>query len=87
MNRANPSRPMNAKAHPGTIVFIDGDTSEVIDTMSAAGLPDTMKFEETPEGTVPIVKVVAFTGGDIRRILEYGPQDQLLRATTQISAG
>jgi hypothetical protein len=70
--------------HPGTIVYVDGDTGEET-TEDAAAVPESLRFAETEEGLVPVVRVVARTAGDRRYIREYGPDGELLRSTTQIA--
>ena len=70
--------------HPGTIVFVDGDTNEETEEQ-AADVPETIRFAETPEGLVPVVRVVARTSGTRRIIREYGPDGELLRSTVQIA--
>lgn len=69
--------------HPGTIVFVDGNTDRVVATDRVEDVPPQMRFVETPAGLVPVVRVVAFTAGDERTIREYGPAGQLLRSTLQ----
>ena len=70
--------------HPGKIVFIDGDTDEVVSEDPIAEVPEELQFAETDRGPVPIVKVVSRTKGEERTISEYGPDDELLRRTVQI---
>jgi hypothetical protein len=70
--------------HPGTIVFVDGDTNEETEEQ-AADVPESIRFAETPEGLVPVVRVVARTSGTRRIIREYGPDGELLRSTVQIA--
>lgn len=68
--------------HPGTVVFYDADKDEITDEADAATLPDSMKFEETDEGLVPIVRVVLFTREDRQIIASYGPNGELLRTVS-----
>jgi hypothetical protein len=67
--------------HPGTITYVDGATQKVIRVEDASKLPDSLRFANTPEGPVPVVKVVLQRLGDHAEILEYGPRGQLLRTT------
>lgn len=69
--------------HPGTIEFVDGDTNEITEE-DAANVPESLRFAETDEGLVPVVRVVARTAGKQRFIREYGPGGELLRSTVQI---
>jgi hypothetical protein len=73
-----------APDHPGTIVFVDGDTNEETEEQ-AVDVPESIRFAETPEGLVPVVRVVARTAGTRRIIREYGPNGELLRSTVQIA--
>jgi hypothetical protein len=73
-----------APDHPGTIVFVDGDTNEETEEQ-AVDVPESIRFAETPEGLVPVVRVVARTSGTRRIIREYGPNGELLRSTVQIA--
>jgi hypothetical protein len=50
----------------------------------AKDVPGFMAFAYTPEGRVPVVRVVATTLEDKRWIREYGPDGQLLRSTLQL---
>jgi hypothetical protein len=75
---------METKSHPGQVVFWDGNTNKIVRTASASELPIQMLWAETKEGKVAVVKVIATTFGDQRHVLEYGPENQLLRSTTQI---
>lgn len=70
--------------HPGTIVYVDGDTGAETEE-DASALPESLRFAETDEGLVPVVRVVARTAGDRRYIREYGPDGELLRSTTQLA--
>jgi hypothetical protein len=67
-------------------VFVDGDTNEESEE-NAADVPESIRFADTPEGPVPVVRVVARTSGDRRIIREYGPDGELLRSTVQIEEG
>ncbi len=70
--------------HPGTIVFVDGKTQEITDTMKAAEVPESIRFVETAEGRVPVVKIVEITTDKERFIHFYGPDDQFLKSTIQV---
>ena len=72
-----------ADVHPGVIVFFEGERQ--VATRRASELPEELLFADTPRGRVPVVKVVAHIGADRREILEFGPDDQLLRSTLQLS--
>ncbi len=76
----NPTRPQ----HPGTIVFVDGDTNAVIREVPASAAPDSVRYADTEQGPVPVVRVVATTAGDQRFVREYGPAGELLRTTVQV---
>lgn len=70
--------------HPGTIVYIDGATQKETSRMPIAQVPEDLCFAPTPEGLVPVVKVVAITHGNQRTLREYGPNGELLRSTVQV---
>ena len=55
----------------------------VVSEKPVAEVPEAMRFHQTPEGPVPIVKAVAIAGpgGRIVEIHEYGPGGVLLRST------
>lgn len=72
-----------SNTHPGEIVFIDGNTGNIVSRENAKLLPEALVFAETARGKVAIVKVVAHTQGDRREIFEYGENDELLRTTMQ----
>ena len=74
------SRPV----HPGKIVYVDGNSGRVVAEEDAKNVPDFMAFVRTPEGHVPVVKVVATTLENERWIREYGPDGRLLRSTLQL---
>jgi hypothetical protein len=69
--------------HPGTIVYVDGDTNETTEE-DIANVPESLRFADTDAGPVPVVRVVARTAGNQRYIREYGPKGELLRSTVQI---
>jgi hypothetical protein len=71
--------------HPGFIVFVDGDTGVEVRRVEASTMPESACFEDTPNGRVPIVKIVAHTGGNERHLLAYGPNGELLRSIVQIA--
>lgn len=70
--------------HPGTMTIVDGDTGKVIEECDISTVPPAMRFLETPEGRIPIVRVVATTSGGQRFIREYGPDGTLLRSTVAL---
>jgi hypothetical protein len=72
----------SAPTHPGKIVFMEGDT--VTHEEDASEVPFSIRFIETPEGLVPVVKIVAVVAGNKRTIRQYGPQGQLLKSTVQV---
>ena len=74
---------MSKQRHPGFIVYVDGNTKEE-SREPIAEVPESLRFAETEDGEVPIVKVVSYLEGDRRIIREYGPNDELLRSTVQI---
>ena len=74
----------NTPTHPGKIIFIDGVTQEITAEKSAAEVPSRIRFVETPQGRVPVVKIVNFTTEDKRTIRQYGPEGQLLKSTVQM---
>lgn len=74
---------MSKPRHPGFIVYVDGDTKEESREPISA-VPESLRFAETEDGEVPVVKVVSFLEGNRRIIREYGPNDQFLRSTVQI---
>jgi hypothetical protein len=76
---------METPLHPGTIVYakvVDGQEI-VVSERPVAEVPEAMRFHQTPQGPVPVVKAVAMLGpGDrIIEIHEYGPGGVLLRST------
>jgi hypothetical protein len=75
-----PTRPQ----HPGTIVYVDGNTNAVVREGPAADVPESVRFADTEQGRVPVVRVVATTAGDQRFVREYGPAGELLRTTVQV---
>lgn len=74
---------MYPENHPGTIVYLDGNTGEITATCDIADVPEAMRFVQTETGWVPVVKVIAFVTDDRRVIREYGPGDVELRSTLQ----
>jgi|CXWL01.1.fsa_nt_gi glutaredoxin len=66
--------------HPGTVTCDDGtDIKEV----AVEEIPLGLRFAETKEGWVPVVRITARTVGVVRRIYEYGAKGELLRSTVQ----
>jgi hypothetical protein len=76
----HPQRPQ----HPGTIVYVDGNTNTVVRETPASEVPESVRYAETDQGWVPVVRVVATTSGDQRFVREYGPAGELLRSTVQV---
>lgn len=71
--------------HPGTVVYVDGDTGQVQSSWPVGDVPLELRFVETPHGPVPVVRVVATARGDARIVREYGPSGELLRSTVMTS--
>jgi hypothetical protein len=70
--------------HPGKVLYVDGNSGQVLETIDAAEMPDSIRFADTERGRVPVVKVIATIVGDKRYVREYGPNDELLRSTVQL---
>jgi hypothetical protein len=81
MQEPSPPGAMKKNRHPGTILFVDGRTQRVTFRVDAAEVPRAVRFAETKQGRVPVVKVVAYPRGNQRIIREYGPADELLRTS------
>ncbi|MBI5510696.1 MAG: hypothetical protein HY903_18205 [Deltaproteobacteria bacterium] len=77
---------MQRGTHPGTIVYVDGTTGAVVDELPISQVPEAGRFVAVGDTLVPVVRVVAMRTGARRCIYEYGPQDELLRATEQHAA-
>lgn len=77
---------MSAKKpkHPGTIIFIDGNTGQITDEMKASEVPDSIRYAEGENGLLPVVKIISTIAGKQRIIRQYGPEGQLLKSTIQI---
>jgi hypothetical protein len=71
--------------HPGkvTTIWPDGSVTEQL----AADLPEADQFVATPDGPVPVVKIVVFAKGKFRMRHEYGPGNVLLRTATTTNSG
>lgn len=78
-----------APKHPGTIVYVDGVTQKETRRVASSQVPESMRFVSTPEGLVPVVRVVTSTSPDGNRctIREYGPAGEFLRSTVQLKHG
>jgi len=78
--------PNQLPPHPGKIAYysIEDGKQRLVSERSVNDVPDTARYAQTSHGMVPVVKVVATTTGNQRFIREYGPQDEFLRATTQL---
>ena len=73
------------RPHPGRIEYWQGD--EKVSVASVADVPEHDRYAPTPEGDVPVTKVVAHVHGDRRIIRELGPEGQVLRSTVQFAGG
>ena len=81
------SAPSPPPKHPGTIVYVNGDTGEE-STSPISEVPEDFRFAPDKDGQlVPIVRVVARVAGDQRTIHELGPGGEILRSTVQIKSG
>ena len=73
--------------HPGKIFYYEWDpiTKEEILTSTELikNIPESLRFGDTPDGFIPVVKVVMIPKGQNREIIEYGPNGQFLRSTIQ----
>ena len=74
----------NMPEHPGKIIFVDGLTQEVTKEVLASEVPFNIRFIETEDGFVPVVKIVNFATEDRNIIRQYGPNNELLQSTVQI---
>ena len=75
---------MERPAHPGKVVFVDGNTQEIREEADAADLPTSIAFVELDGQLHPVVRVVDFTSDDQRIIRQYGVDGQILRSTLQL---
>lgn len=75
---------MSKPEHPGKIIYLDGNTQQVVSEANIEDVPESLRFAESADGFIPIVKVIATVVGDRRYIREYGPDGQLLRSTIQV---
>jgi hypothetical protein len=66
---------------PRYITVIDEDTGRVLARNDISTVPEALRFADTPEGRVSVVKVIVRTRDDRREIKEYGPNDELLRTS------
>lgn len=69
--------------HPGTIVYVNGNSGDVVQERNVEDVPEHLRFAKTDKGDVPVVRVVATKTGDTRSIVEFGPSDEVLRTTGQ----
>jgi hypothetical protein len=70
--------------HPGTVEYIDGNTGRVVRTRDASELPEDRLWVHVEGRWVPIVRVVAKKYDDDHRVItELGPNNEVLRTTTQ----
>ncbi|QHT70505.1 hypothetical protein GXP67_29565 [Rhodocytophaga rosea] len=70
--------------HPGTIVFINGNTHQITHERKASEVPASIRFAETEAGIIPVVKIIATTSGNRREIRQFGPEGQFLGSTLQM---
>jgi hypothetical protein len=75
---------MNKPEHPGKIIYIDGNSNEVLREQNIEDVPESLHYVQTDKGLVPVVKVVATTYENRRFIRQYGPDDEFLSETVQI---
>ena len=69
-------------AHPGVITFVDEDQGTE-SQVSADSVPEGIAFVWSPEGSVPVVRVVSHLRGAQRVIRSYGADGALLESTVQ----
>lgn len=69
--------------HPGTIVFVDGNTQQVTEEVAASEVPFEIAFVAVAGQYRPVVRVVAFSTPERRVIRQYGPDGELLNSTVQ----
>nr|MDO8112710.1 hypothetical protein [Candidatus Sigynarchaeota archaeon] len=77
---------MPEKKHPGKISFFENvnGTEKLVKIDDVKNMPESMRFRKDMHGKdVPVVKTVAMktSDGNIREIIEYGPNDQFLAST------
>ncbi len=72
---------MTRPAHPGTIHYHQGPEETLVRSVAVADVPEPLRYAQTPDGEVPVVKVVALTTAVGLELREYGPAGQLLRTT------
>ncbi|HYH94352.1 hypothetical protein [Hyalangium sp.] len=75
---------MSKPKHPGFIRYIDGKTQQEVRRLDISQVPESLQYAQTPNGWVPVVKVVSLVEGPQRTLREYGPADELLRSTVQV---
>jgi hypothetical protein len=46
-------------------------------------VPEALRFGNTLNGCIPVVKVVMIPKGTSREIIEYGPNGEFIRSTIQ----
>jgi hypothetical protein len=69
--------------HPGTIRYLD-DAGELVNELPIDEVPEELQFAHDENGRlIAVVEVVARDMPGGRELLEYGPNGQLLRVTTQ----
>lgn len=72
---------MATSKHPGNIHYHQGPEETLVRVVPVADVPEPLRFAPTPDGDVPVVKVVALTTSVGLELREYGPAGQLLRTT------
>lgn len=74
--------------HPGKISYFELDPitkeEKLTSTADIKDVPESLRFADTPDGHIPVVKVVMIPSDKFREIIEYGPKGQFLRNTIQI---
>jgi hypothetical protein len=78
---------MSEPKHPGRVLFVDGNTQEVIREADAAELPPSIAFVELDGRLEPVVRIVSYTTDSQRIIRQYGADGALLLSTVQLRQG
>lgn len=74
----------NYPEHPGNIIFVNGMTGETTKTVPAAEVPENIRYVETDEGFVPVVRIEDYAFENQLTIRQYGPDGELLQSTVMI---
>jgi hypothetical protein len=77
---------MADKKHPGKITFVEimNGVEKLVKIEDVKNMPESMRFRKDAHGKdVPVVKTVAMktADGNIREIIEYGPNGEFLQST------